>query len=130
MLGWAFVILGIIALVWYMNQLRPVGDFTLVATDAAVGKAARFDGRMGVDGGIKTAAECAAAARDSDSVVAMWQAPIYQMGGYGKSGVKKTAPGYCLAFKTNEGLSLVSGATPGQTVMAKMGSVPGIQVIE
>jgi hypothetical protein len=137
MWDWAFVILGIIALVWYMRPLRPVGDFTLVATDAAVGKATRFDGiniaasadeRNRGGSGIRNVAECAAVARDYDNVVAMYQAPIYQTGGYGKSGVKKTAPGYCLAFKTTEGLSLVAGATPGQTVMAKMGSVPGIQV--
>ena len=117
MLGWAIIILGLIALLWYRKQLWNVGDFTLVATGGAVESATRFDDQ------IRNAADCANAARDSDNMVAMYQAPIHQTGGYGKSGVKKTAPGYCLAFKTIRGLSLVDGATPGQTVMAKPGTV-------
>jgi hypothetical protein len=117
-----------------VGDFKPVGDFTLVATDAAVGKRIQAHTiESGVEPGskIKNATDCARVARNDGYVVAMYQEPIYQTGGYGKSGdkmVRVATPGYCLAFKTNEGLSLVAGATPGQTVMAQMGSVPSVTV--
>jgi hypothetical protein len=115
-------LLIVIALIWYMRQLAPVDKVTLIAPYAVKASATLVGESLNMGMGPATAAECAAAA--GGAAAALYQAPTYTTGGYGAAGVKKAVPGACLAFKSTEGLSLKSGATPGQTVLARWGSYP------
>jgi hypothetical protein len=117
-------ILLAMAIFWYVRQLAPVDKVTLIAPYAAKATATPVGASLNMGMGPATAAECAEAA--GDAMVALYQAPVYTTGGYGKAGVKKAVPGSCLAFKSTKGLSLKSGATPGQIVLARWGSRPAM----